>query len=140
TNALPKNTRETLQPLFDQAKKHLSQPCGPRQAPAKNWLKKIRVISPSLPLIPPVIHENVQEVICQALLNDKQIKAQYRSAEQDKTKEIQLHPLGLLMRGPVIYLVASAWEYDHALLYALHRFTAAEMDSAKCQKPKNFDL
>lgn len=138
--ALPKTTRETLQPLFDQAKKQLSQKSITSRSVNKNWLEKVRVISPSLPLISPVIDEDIQEVICQALLNDRQINAQYRAVEQGKSKKIQLHPLGLLMRGPVIYLVARAWEYDHALLYALHRFTAAEMDPAKSQKPKNFDL
>lgn len=137
---LPKVTRESLQPLFDQAKKQLDQEHSGSRSIGKNWLQKVRVISPSLPLTPPHIDTAVQETICQALLSDKQLKVQYRSAGQGSAKELQLHPLGLLMRGQVIYLVASAWDYDHAFLYALHRFTVAEMEEADCRKLNDLDL
>lgn len=136
-HTLPKNIRETLAPLFQQAKKQLHSNSGGSH---KYWLEKVRVISPNLPLIPPRINDAIQETICQALLNNQQLNVHYCASDNREGKAMQLHPLGLIMRGAVMYLVASAWKYPNANLYALHRFRAAEIDNTPCQKPEGFDL
>ncbi len=44
------------------------------------------------------------------------------------------------MRGAVTYLVASAWDYAEARLYALHRFTKVEILDAAAKAPEGFNL
>ena len=67
----------------------------------------------------------------------KQLNARYLSVNSDQPKDFVLHPLGLIMRGAVIYLVASAWDYDEARLYALHRFNTVEiLDAAARTTPQ----
>ena len=40
------------------------------------------------------------------------------------------------MRGSVSHLVATAWDYDEARLYALHRFRKVEMLEDAVETPK----
>jgi len=48
--------------------------------------------------------------------------------------------LGLIMRGPVSYLVAIAWDYTDVRLYALHRFKKAAILDQPANIPSGFNL
>lgn len=74
------------------------------------------------------------------MLNNKQIKAFYQPAGADRPKEYRLHPLGLILRGAVVYLAASAWSYSDVQLYALHRFRSVEILEEAVQVPEGFNL
>lgn len=74
------------------------------------------------------------------MLNNKQIKAFYQPAGADRPKEYRLHPLGLILRGAVVYLAASAWSYSDVQLYALHRFSSVEILEEAVRIPEGFDL
>ena len=51
-----------------------------------------------------------------------------------------MQPLGLVMCGSVSYLVATAWDYDEARLYALLRFRKVEILDDAVKAPKGFSL
>ncbi len=105
-----------------------------------DWLDKVRVVQPTQPLLPPTMHDTVQASIYQGLLEDKQLAVRYQSASGDQPKDFVLHPLGLIMRGAVTYLVASARDYADARLYALHRFSRVEILDAAAKAPEGFNL
>ena len=72
-------------------------------------------------------NEQIQETIYQAIFASKQISAQYKPINSAHSKEYILHPLGLISRGVVTYLVASAFSYHEVKLYVLHRFESVEI-------------
>jgi predicted DNA-binding transcriptional regulator YafY len=65
---------------------------------------------------------------------------EYQSFESDKAEPRRLHPLGLVQRGPVSYLIATAFNYNDILIWALHRMSKAEVVSEKRNIPKGFSL
>lgn len=50
------------------------------------------------------------------------------------------HPLGIVFRECVIYLVATVWEYKDPLHFALHRFKYCEPLPEDAVPPAEFDL
>lgn len=132
---MPSSMLEALQGLFLQAKSKLDQ--TPKSA---GWLQKVKVVQSGQPLLPPNIDQAVQDAVYAALLGNKKISAVYRSPWMEERREYTLNPLGLIMRGPVSYLVATAWEYEDTRLYAMHRLEVAEILEEVCKIPEGFDL
>lgn len=137
---LPTALVDGLRGVFDLAEAKLRQVEKECDNRAGEWLDKIRIIQPTQPLLAPSVNQDVQTVIYQALLENRQIAAHYQSMESGQTKEVLLHPLGLIMRGATSYLVASAWQYTNARLYALHRFSHADMLDDPVNPPTGFRL
>lgn len=138
---LPSAMLDTLQGIFGHAKARLENHVAlPGSSKPADWLNKVKVVQPSQPLIPPKVDEAAQDAIYRALLENRQLSASYRPAGYAEPKDYVLHPLGLIMRGPVCYLAASARDYDEARLYALHRFEKAEMLTDAARIPQGFDL
>ena len=97
-------------------------------------------VPPAQPLLLPIIEPDVQAELYRALLENKQVSASYRPISESHAKTYVLHPLGLIMRGAITYLVASAWNYDEARLYALHRFSSVEKLDSAVKIPEGFSL
>lgn len=137
---LPTTMLGGLQGVFSQAQVKLDKVEAINRNHTKDWLNKVRVVPPSQPMLPPTIDQQVQADIYQALLENKQIKASYQPLNNNQSKEYLLHPLGLIMRGAVSYLVASAWDYIDIQLYALHRFSKVEILHETVKVPDGFNL
>lgn len=137
---LPASLLEGLNGVFSLAQAKLDKLEKQNNNHAKDWLDKVRVVPPAQPLLPPVVMKEVQAAIYQGLLEDKQLMVSYQAASSDHPKDYVLHPLGLIMRGAVTYLVASARNYSDAHLYALHRFSQVEILAAAARTPKGFNL
>ncbi|MDP2430754.1 MAG: WYL domain-containing protein, partial [Pseudomonadota bacterium] len=60
------------------------------------------------------------------MLADDQIEVKYLAMGKEQAKILTLNPLGLVQCGPVSYLVATAFAYMDARLYAVHRITGAK--------------
>lgn len=84
------------------------------------WSEKVRYVHGSLELQPPKITPRVMEAIQNALIDGKQVEVAYDSFNE-KTKQLRLHPLSLVLRGSVPYVVATAFDYPDLRLYAVHR-------------------
>ena len=132
---MPSSMLDALQGVFSQAKSRLEQVSKPSE-----WLAKVKVVPPNQPLIPPKIDEASQDAIYKALLENRRITALYCPPWMEEAKEYVLNPLGLIMRGPVSYLVATAWDYEDPRLYAMHRFGKAKILDEECRIPEGFDL
>ena len=137
---LPAAMLDGLQGVFSLAQTKLDKVEKQNNNPSRDWLNKVRVVPPAQPLLPPVVNQEIQANLYQALLKNRQITANYQPMSSDQPKEYLLHPLGLIMRGAVAYLVASAWDYAEVQLYALHRFSKVEIMNTTAKVPEGFSL
>jgi predicted DNA-binding transcriptional regulator YafY len=138
TPLLPKAIMNTLKPRIKLADKFIyNQLSSNRYA---KWIKKIRTVSPVLPLSPPEINENILHTIQQALLHEHQIMAEYQRDKSKKPKSYKFNPLALIQSGPSIYLIATVNDFTDRRLYALHRFTQAEETNKSVKTPPDYCL
>lgn len=135
---LPASILQSLQPRFNQAKSKLDVLAQDNRR--AQWVNKIRTVSPAFPFIPPAIDPVVLEVVQEALMADEQVDVEYRGMGSDESKQMRLHPLGMANRGPVTYLVATAFAYPDVRLYAVHRMTSATRTWETAKQPVGFDL
>ena len=134
---LPGAVLESLEPRLRQARVSLNALSELKHA---RWIDKVRHVSPAMPLLPPHVDPAVLEVLQEALLQERQIQATYLKPRIKDSSEIRLHPLGLVQRGPVGYLVATAFQYGDVRLYAIHRFQKAEVTKDPIDVPERFSL
>jgi predicted DNA-binding transcriptional regulator YafY len=90
----------------------------------------VAVVPQSLLLSPPPIDHNVLKTVQEALLADRQLDIEYHKFDAEQTSKQTLHPLSLIQRGPVTYLVATAFKYTDIHLHVLHRI----IDTTKIEK------
>jgi predicted DNA-binding transcriptional regulator YafY len=135
---LPASVLASLKPRFKQARTLLTD-LSPKNKHA-SWAQKVRSVQPGLPMRPPHIEANVLAVVQECLLSDECIKVQYQSAGSDAPKERLLHPLALVQRGPVTYLIAMTNDYVVPFLYAVHRIQQAERTYLSARTLPGFDI
>jgi predicted DNA-binding transcriptional regulator YafY len=134
---LPLSVQRTLQSKFSQARSQLAMMA--KKSSTARWAAKVKTVPTSLPLLPPSIDERILELIQNALLLDEQAQATYQGMS-DKLIELRLHPLAMVTRGAVVYLVATAKEYSDIRLYAMHRFKSAARTFEKLKHLRGFSL
>lgn len=133
---LPPTVMKAMNGFFEQARTNLA----PHQDAKleKQWLKKIRVVSESQPLLPPQIGKGVLEQTSQALYNNQWLELDYTNAN-DERKQHRVMPLGLAQQGPRLYLVCRFEGYDNERSLAVHRIHAANASTLTFERP-TFDL
>ncbi len=135
---LPVSVLQALEPRFRQAENRLI--LLSKENRKAQWVNKVRTVSPAFPLIPPAIDSVVLESVQDALLADEQIEVGYRGMGSEEIKSMLLHPLGMVSRGPVTYLVATTFDYADVRLYAVHRMKSATRTGEPIKRPADFDL
>ena len=135
---LPVSMLAGLEPRFRQAEKQLKV-FGKENRKAK-LANKVRTVSPTMPLIPPSIDATVLATVQDALLADQQVEVEYQALRDEEHKQMLLHPIAMVNRGAVTYLVATAFEYEDVRLYAMHRISSATRTVYAVKRPANFDL
>lgn len=138
TPLLPATLLKSLAPRFAEASGKLDTLAEAN--PAARWKDKVRTVQPALSLLPPLLADGLLETLQEALLRDLQLDTRYRPPHSEAAKALRLHPLALVQRGPVAYLVATAFEFQDIRLYAAHRFETAALTEAAAQRPESFDL
>lgn len=124
-NQLPPAAIDALQPHFKSADKALSMANGP--ANSKAWLGKVRTVAPVQPLLPPLMNQECQRTVYDALMHDCQLKLAYRKRDATMpTIYESVHPLAVVQRGQLIYLACMFADYDDVRTLALHRIVSAE--------------
>lgn len=134
---LPASVVQSVEPRLRQAAKKLA---SDERLPLARWGDKVRYIHPSLPLQAPSITPEVLEGVHAGLLRERQLEVLYRPMDAEDSRPLTLHPLGLVQRGPVAYLIATTFHYPDLRLYVLHRFTAAVVTDAAATRPDDFDI
>jgi predicted DNA-binding transcriptional regulator YafY len=108
--------------------------------PHARWKDLVRYQTPGLPFLPPALAPGVLPAIQEALLHQRQLQVDYLSAGASTAKEQTLHPLSLIQQGSRSYLVASAFDYNTPLLYAVHRLAKATVLHEPVRRPKGYSL
>ncbi|HEV2578812.1 MAG TPA: WYL domain-containing protein [Acidobacteriaceae bacterium] len=134
---LPPRLMKSMAAFFSQAMNQLDEQATARQE--REWLKKVRVVSTSQPLLPPKVDEQVFEQVCNALYGDQWLIIEYLNAAGEEKKS-RVMPLGLVQQGPRMYLVCRFEGYENERNLALHRIKAAKASSFTFRRPPKFDL
>ncbi|MEW6563594.1 MAG: WYL domain-containing protein [Pseudomonadota bacterium] len=134
---LPASLLKSMEGFFDQARSNLAPYSNAQRE--REWLKKVRVVSTTQPLLPPKIKPGVFEQVSNALYANHWLKVDYENASGKRT-QAEVMPLGLAQQGPRFYLVCRFKDFDNERSLALHRIVAAEATTQPFQRPKDFDL
>ena len=138
TSLLPVSLMKTLAPYFKCADNVLLN--GESAKNMADWRDKVAIVSSNQPLIPPEYDENIVETVHEALLAERQLEIDYARPGVDDVKTHIIHPLGLVQRGAVIYLVVTMYSYNDIRILALHRVRSANMLDEPSRVPEGFCL
>jgi len=134
---LPRKLHAHLRPNFAEARHVLDQMGA---LPLARWSKRIAVVPAWQPLLPPEVSGPVLDVVYEALLSAVRFEADYLALGSDKAKRYVFNPHGLVYRQGVIYLVASLFDWDNPMLFALHRMSGVVLLGDAARNLKDFDL
>jgi predicted DNA-binding transcriptional regulator YafY len=134
---LPRSTLHYLDPHFRRAGEVLA---GVKSAGIGMWPKKVRVISRGPTLHVPEVNPEVQEIVYQALFDERRFEARYRSREASRPADYEVNPLGLVFRQGITYLVCTIDDFDDIRQLALHRMSSARLLDSRRHAPAGFDL
>lgn len=135
---VPGQLLKVLEPRFQCARRKLD--AAKADHASARWVDKVASVHPTLALLPPEIDACCLAAIQHALLGDKQITCQYYSSSKSTYQTLTLHPLALVQRAQVTYLVATVDGFADIRRYALHRFTEVQLLDSSSARPEGFDL
>lgn len=133
---IPASTRQHLEPYFKQAKSMLSHAHGG----LGEWPANVVAIHTGPMLLSPQVDPSVLEAVHDALIDERRLSVVYRKRGATDARTYELSPLALVYRDAVPILVASAFEYDDALQFPLHRMVSAAVTDKPRRVPPNFNL
>lgn len=134
---LPASLMKSMDGFFTQARANLAPYSSAKRE--REWLKKVRVVSTTQPLLPPKVKPGVFEQVSNALYGNQWLTVDYENAAGKRTQS-DLMPLGLAQQGARLYLVCRFKGYDNERSLALHRIISAKASTLTFERPKDFDL
>jgi len=134
---LPASLMKTMDGFFTQARANLAPYTNAKRE--REWLKKVRVVSTTQPLLPPKVKPGVFEQVSNALYANQWLAVDYVNAAGKRT-QADVMPLGLAQQGPRLYLVCRFKDFDNERSLALHRIHSATASTLTFERPKDFDL
>jgi len=99
---------------------------------------KYRVLSDSMRLLPAALKADVVASVIRALAEGMVLEIVYRDRDGVQ-KSPEVHPLGLVQRGPSLYLFALK-NGEHLRMYALHRMQSACVTAIPASTDTSFNL
>lgn len=137
TKLLPAQCFQALKKYFVNANQQLDSQKGNL---FHHWKEKVRYVPNGIQYKEPIIDSQIWDSITTSLLEQKKINVEYKRRESGQPKKMDLHPLGLIVRNNLTYLVASARKYYYINCYALNRFCNAEVTPERANIPNGFSL
>lgn len=122
---MPASLAKELKALADSAEESLAASVG--RNPFAKWPDKIRVVQSGPPRTPPNVKPGVHEAVCDALLQNRQLRVRYRAATREQAREFVVTPLGMVSKDGKIYVVVSREDRPEPAHFVLHRFLEAEV-------------
>jgi predicted DNA-binding transcriptional regulator YafY len=136
-NLLPSSTMDYLQPWFRTATGVLEQ----HGNGLAHWPDKIRVLPRGLPQHAPDIIPEVSAAVYQAVLQERQLQILYPGKnEKPEIRSYIIHPLALVVRDRVVYLICTFDGYNDPRQLALHRMLSATLREEAAQRPQGFSI
>lgn len=134
---LPTSLMKSMEGFFAQARRNLDPTSNAVRE--REWLKKVRVVSATQPLLPPKLKPGVFEAVSDALYGNRWLAIDYMNSAGGRTTS-DIMPLGLAQQGPRMYLVCRFRGYDDNRILALNRIQSAKVTTLPFDRPKDFDL
>jgi predicted DNA-binding transcriptional regulator YafY len=136
---MPNALNRYLAPYFNKANAILKEG---RSSGVSRWTDCVRVVPREMPLLPPKPDAGATRIAYDALLTGKRFMANYSSrvTNVNSGKEFQINPLGLVVRGSVVYLVCTLWDYTDVRQLALHRLRNAHLLEQSAERPADFTI
>ncbi len=131
---LPDSILKLLEGYFSRAKEILSS------TQFTHWRQKVRLVDRGPSLMPANISNDVRRIVYEALLASQQLECNYQPRGDDAPSHRTVHPIGLVIRHGVFYLVCTLWEYTDLRHLALHRMSNPKLLDQPANRPANFDL
>jgi predicted DNA-binding transcriptional regulator YafY len=131
---LPQTMLKDLAPVFDVANRELASTGW------KDWHTRTAVVPSTLALLPPKIDAKVLSDVQHAIARKCCLTGRYRSKGIAVSKEMTIHPLGLLVRGSIQYLVCTLFGYEDVRQLAVHRLSGTKVMSELSKEPTGFDF
>ena len=128
-SALPK-----LDPYFRHARKILDG------TDLGRWTDRTAIIAQGRRSRRREVSADVQEVVYEALMTNREFEVQYRGKHEKESKAIVLNPLGIVVRNGIVYLVATSWKYEDIRHYVLHRMSEPQLTDEPAKTPPDFRL
>ncbi len=133
---MPQNIYSFLQPYFPVADQLMKQHKGVY----KNWADKFQVLAPSFSLPQPHIKSGISEELTQAVLGSLQCEIRYQASEAQSTKKYLIHPLAMVTKEPVTYLLAVFDGQSEIRQLPLHRIRSVKPQARVAEAPEQFNL
>lgn len=135
---LPAHLLQPMAPYFQQAEATLRQSLG--KSGLRAWNRRVAIVQPTQPLLPPKVNAKAIAGIHGAMAEECQVALRYRSRSAEKPMKFRGHPLGLVYRGALGYLVCTIGNHDDPRMLALHRVEAATVLDEPARFSAGFDL
>ncbi|AKJ95345.1 transcriptional regulator [Thioalkalivibrio versutus] len=136
---LPPSARARLKPQAARAREVLDS--TGEASGLSLWPERVRILSNGPPLTPPEMPDGVFLVLQQGLLERRCLDITYRSRSKGQVKDHRIHPLALVFREPVTYLLATMEPHQDVVHLAAHRIEAAALTDQPARDPEGgFDL
>lgn len=133
-DALPLEVVDDLRPYFELADNKLKA-----SKLYQAWMKKIRLVPPAQALVKPRIGRRVLSACYDAVLKSRRLHLVYER-EAGRVREYEVNPQGVILRGPVTYLVVTFDFADDPSLLAMHRIKNARMLETESAGIDSFDI
>ena len=134
---LPQTVLDQLGPQFRRARNFLADVGHNGLA---DWARRVRAIPNGKTLLPAAIAPEVWRVVSGSLLERRQIEVAYRSRSKGCVKHLILHPVGLVSRHAISYLLASVNGYDDLRQFALHRIQSIRLLVTEAKEHLDFNV
>lgn len=137
TGLLPQVAIDQLNGQFHNARKYLD---SLERNGFAHWTQFVKAIPNGKALIPAPISHDVWQWVTDALLNGYALNVEYLSRAKNQVKSYTLHPLGLVARHSVTYLLATVNDYEDVRQFALHRIQSAARSDIDLNSKVEFNL
>ncbi len=134
---LPRSLLREIEPHFQAARGYLEKVS---EGNLRRWSQRVRMLPRHLHLQAPDTPTHVLDVAYQGLLLQRQIEAAYTSREREAPRALILHPLALVIRDSVHYLLATVFNFSDVRQLVLHRMSDARLLDDAAKEPPDFDL
>lgn len=134
---LPRAVRRDAEPRFQEAREYLE---AANATHLRRWKQRVKVIPRALELQPPEIEPDVLDAVYDGLLKMRQVEISYQRRSDRKISTMNIHPLAMVLRDGVMYLLVTFGDYTDVRKIAAHRIVSAELTDAPSREPENFEL
>lgn len=135
---MPKASFKRVEKFFERAENVLM---GDEKSNILRWRKRVRVIPESIRFKEPKINLMVRQKLYRAVFEGKQVLATYKKRGAKNFQDRHIHPLGLVVKGSITYLICMMDEDKLQPRYLpLQRFGTIEILDKNVLEPKHFNL